>query len=58
MVIGQDKVERQEVICAMFAHVVKITEVEYVKVIIKHFLISDYDKQMASNVCNMVYVLR
>lgn len=58
MIIGQDKVQRQALICSIFAYLIKITDVEYIKVIIKNFLVSDYDKQLAYNVCNMVFVLR
>lgn len=58
MIIGQDKKERQELICEVFANLVKITQVDYMQVVLKNFLINDYDHQLSYSVCNMIHVLR
>lgn len=58
MIIGKDKKERQELICEVFASLIKITQVDYVQVILKNFLINDYDHQLSYSVFNMIFVLR
>ena len=58
MIIGKDKKERQELICEVFANLVKITQVDYVQVILNNFLINDYDHQLSYSSCNMILVLR
>ena len=44
MVIDKDKYGRMGLICAIYGNLIKITEVKYMQVILKHFLIQDYDK--------------
>lgn len=56
-VIGEDKVTRKGVICAIFSNLIKITDVKFIRVMLKHFLINDYDKVMANNPCNFIFVL-
>lgn len=39
MVINKDKIARSGLVCSIFSSLVKITEVDYVSVILKHFLV-------------------
>ena len=43
-IIGGDKIKRQGLICAIFSNLIKITDYKYISVMLKHFLISDYDQ--------------
>lgn len=56
-VIAQDKVARKELICAVYANLIKITDVDFIKVALKYFLINDYDNLGATNPCNFINVL-
>ena len=56
-VIAQDKVARKELICAVFANLIKITDVDFIKVALKYFLINDYDHLGSTNPCNFINVL-
>lgn len=44
-------------ICAILSCLIDITEVKYIELIVKNFLIQDYDKNLASNPQNMIAVL-
>lgn len=56
-VIAQDKVARKGLICAVYANLIKITDVDFIKVALKYFLINDYDSLGTTNPCNFVNVL-
>lgn len=56
-VIAQDKVARKELICGIYRNLIKITDVEFIKVALKYFLINDYDNLGTNNPCNFINVL-
>jgi hypothetical protein len=56
-VIAQDKVARKDLICAVYANLIKITDVDFVKVALKYFLINDYDSLGSNNPTNFINVM-
>ena len=57
MEINKEKYLRQGLVCAILSCLIDITEVKYIDLVVKHFLIQDYDKNLASNPQNMIAVL-